>query len=385
MAILYGTQSNGETLPVQVNEFGQLVAQGLDGTPGTPGTPGPPGPPGIGQLPSNPFEGALLGWEDGELAWVGGSMPLPAGTFGPFLYDYFANTLTVAQSVSQLVNGQQLIQTDAFGNPLSVQIATDLIARVGSASDWNQSSVWSNTTNNGGRDDLPPALIFDADETNFCASGNGSSIDFRPAAPLSGILEIRANNQTSLNDFNRLTVSSDENNVSRVQARPYPEWTECGQQTNITEIRLNSERSEGGSTMYSIRLNGKYLIDQGVSGDHGSFPLLIFPTTNNFQRFAVGDVIQGTDVKILDFDASAASITVSGGNWAGEDGSGSPGGQTSLSKYIAGTGSVLDARDGVITLRNDNGEWTDGLWVTSPEQRIAARKVAAAAVRRKTN
>ena len=43
MAILYGTQSNGETLPVQVNSFGQLVAQGLDGAKGEKGDKGDKG------------------------------------------------------------------------------------------------------------------------------------------------------------------------------------------------------------------------------------------------------------------------------------------------------------------------------------------------------
>lgn len=45
MAILYGTTADGESLPVQVNEFGQLVAQGV---PGPPGPEGPQGPPGDG-------------------------------------------------------------------------------------------------------------------------------------------------------------------------------------------------------------------------------------------------------------------------------------------------------------------------------------------------
>ena len=40
--ILLGTQSNGETLPVQVNGFGQLVAEGLDGAKGDPGPKGDP-------------------------------------------------------------------------------------------------------------------------------------------------------------------------------------------------------------------------------------------------------------------------------------------------------------------------------------------------------
>ena len=44
--VLWGTQSNGETLPVQVNEFGQLVAKPLAGTEGPAGPEGPQGPPG---------------------------------------------------------------------------------------------------------------------------------------------------------------------------------------------------------------------------------------------------------------------------------------------------------------------------------------------------
>ena len=78
--VLLGTQSNGETLPVQVNEFGQLVAEGL---PGPDGPPGPPGPPGEIDLPPDPQDGQLLGWEDGQLAWVD---PSPGG--GPFEVDF---------------------------------------------------------------------------------------------------------------------------------------------------------------------------------------------------------------------------------------------------------------------------------------------------------
>ena len=60
MAILYGTQSNGETLPVQVNEFGQLVAQPLSGSQGPQGPQGPEGPEG----PQGP-EG-----EPGSAGWI---------------------------------------------------------------------------------------------------------------------------------------------------------------------------------------------------------------------------------------------------------------------------------------------------------------------------
>lgn len=76
--ILYGTQSNGETLPVQVDATGRLVAEGLQGEQGPEGPPGPPGPPGECDLPPNPQEGQVLGWENGQLAWLdnggGGSL-----------------------------------------------------------------------------------------------------------------------------------------------------------------------------------------------------------------------------------------------------------------------------------------------------------------------
>ena len=62
--ILYGTAEDGSTLPVKVDATGRLVAQGL------PGPEGPEGPPGVGELPPDPQEGQVLGWENGELVWM---------------------------------------------------------------------------------------------------------------------------------------------------------------------------------------------------------------------------------------------------------------------------------------------------------------------------
>ena len=69
--ILFGTAEDGSTLPVQVDATGRLVAQGL------PGPEGPQGDPGVGELPPNPGEGQVLGWENGQLVW----MDPPAGGF----------------------------------------------------------------------------------------------------------------------------------------------------------------------------------------------------------------------------------------------------------------------------------------------------------------
>ena len=82
--ILLGTQSNGETLPVQVDAFGRLVAEGLQGTAGPEGPEGPPGVDGGSfPLPPDPFEGAVLGWYNGELAWLNEGIPIVPGLIGP--------------------------------------------------------------------------------------------------------------------------------------------------------------------------------------------------------------------------------------------------------------------------------------------------------------
>jgi len=64
--ILYGTTGDGSTLPVQVDATGRLIAEGLQGPPGEQGEPG------IGELPPNPEEGQVLGWQDGQLVWMNG-------------------------------------------------------------------------------------------------------------------------------------------------------------------------------------------------------------------------------------------------------------------------------------------------------------------------
>ena len=118
--VLLGTQSNGETLPVQVNELGQLVAEGLQGQQGPEGPTGPegpPGPPGI-ELPPDPYEGALLGWLNGGLAWIGTPpVPIPEDVFGPILaWDSNTGLLTVEGPIpSSVGNGVNIFQCTSDG------------------------------------------------------------------------------------------------------------------------------------------------------------------------------------------------------------------------------------------------------------------------------
>lgn len=88
MALLYGTQSNGETLPVLVDQFGNLLAKGIDGAQGPPGQPGQQGQQGIPGDPGAPGQGVPLPYgEDGSYLqivsgapeWTSGSGPTPPG------------------------------------------------------------------------------------------------------------------------------------------------------------------------------------------------------------------------------------------------------------------------------------------------------------------
>lgn len=131
--ILLGTQANGETLPVQVDATGRLVAEGLQGQQGQEGPQGPPGADGGSfPLPPDPYEGAFLGWLNGGLAWLGTPpTPIPPGVFGPITAWDPAGLLTVEGPIPEQVgNGVYLTQCDEDGTP------------VGANDDWDVRKQW---------------------------------------------------------------------------------------------------------------------------------------------------------------------------------------------------------------------------------------------------
>ena len=130
MAILFGTTAEGETLPVEVNEFGQLVAKGL------PGEEGPPGPPGLPELPPDPSEGDALVWVNGQLAWGSSGMSIKSIQRGSSLANNSQYESTV--SINPVDPSKTLVTNlgwaggapSASNPPTSIAISLDSASRL---------------------------------------------------------------------------------------------------------------------------------------------------------------------------------------------------------------------------------------------------------------
>ena len=374
MAILLGTQSNGETLPVQVNELGQLVAKGIDGEKGEPGNPGAPG---VGQLPPDPYEGAILGWEDGALAWVGGSVSLPSGIFGPFTY--VDGTLNVDNS-SALVNGQQIYMSDIAGNRSYYTPQSSPIVSVTQASislegreteeeegrgTYEKYGSINDVFGQNGDDKLSIDGWWSIIQKDNSGPSTYKEIRWVLDKPYAGTRVIEIYSKGNAGGAKGLVISDDHTFTSKDN-----EWTPLN--PGFTYFGLRA--SQGGNTgedcggIGGIRFaDTKERItnpaDAGLSGEFW----LTFSDSTDLRYFQIGMEVQ-PGITIVEMDLSRNRIEVSGGTW-------STGGQTMSGTLISGDGSVELEGNGFVVLRDDNKEWVDGFYVTAPEQLIAARKL----------
>ena len=311
MAILYGTTGTGETLPVEVNEFGQLIAEGLDGP------PGPPGPPGIGQLPPDPFEGAILGWKDNTLSWLGGSVPLPEGTYGPIL-NYANGVLTLESSV-ELPYQTAIFLSDALGERYSYVPRSSPITNVsgnvltvfndldfdrfqfGDVVQQESIEVNVNYSNNGQVKGSPgiqePANIFDgiASPDNAVEPTNSADnfILWTPSSPVSynSLVEIYTYQTTGFGITCTYSFNGGAEVVYGESANAWGWWPVSTGSGNITSIRIRLQRPGQSSACgwAAVRVDGNILVN--------------------------GTKTEFVDYKITGIDASVPSITTDGGSW----------------------------------------------------------------------
>ncbi len=316
MAILYGTQSNGETLPVLVDQFGNLLAKGIDGqpgTPGTPGTPGEPGPPGADggdfPLPPDPYEGAFLGWLNNGLAWIGTPpVPVPEGRFGPITGWDPAGLLTVGGEIpEQIKQGVFVYQCNEDGS-----IYVD---------GWNNSQSWSDgfiPTSSTQPWTNPQTYAFDGYLTTY-AFQNLSSLSWSNPSG-SGVTSIgsgvRVYSRESGGVQKTFTLNGGQTTSMAANG-----WTTI----NVgSESYFNSFTIGGGeSYLASIEVNGKILVD---AGEYPSAPNLNFRvqsvsgqnligTVNRTDNFSIGKYLRVPDQNVARwlYDGNLSKVITSTG------------------------------------------------------------------------
>ena len=256
--VLLGTQSNGETLPVQVDAFGRLVAEGLQGPKGEDGAQGPAG--GAFPLPPDPYEGAFLGWLNGGLSWIGTPpVPIPENVFGPITdWNPVDNLVTVEGSIPESVgSGVTIFQCNADGTYYT--------------QDANVSAEWTTESDirwdGAAQDNMSPSLMFDGTTTPMFVTTEGVNgryihITFPGAGvPISVSLRVYGTYRTGQTFY-----VNDQLCTSTGVAHPGTGWqTITGWSgPNIQSFKTNSPKNNA-LEIGAIAIDSKILLDQSKS------------------------------------------------------------------------------------------------------------------------
>lgn len=256
MAILYGTTGDGTTLPVLVDQFGNLLAKGIEGEPGTPGEPGPPG--GSFPLPPDPYEGAFLGWLNNGLAWIGTPpVPIPEGVFGPITSWNPGGVLAVDGEIpSQVGPGVYVYQCNQDGSIF--------------VEGWDNSQVWSSGDQSGNApygstswDSVFNGVIpstFDQSNLVYQVADNGV---FTLPLGISGRIQVYAALGSNSYLPGNTIVLSDGSSQEVTNGSPGWVLYDFGTKSNITSITLNGAGSSSGLGVPGILLDGELMVDLG--------------------------------------------------------------------------------------------------------------------------
>ena len=362
MAILYGTTADGESLPVEVNELGQLVAEGL---------PGPPGPPGVGALPPDPYEGAILGWKNNTLAWLGGSAPLPEGTFGPILS--YLNGVLELESTVNLPYGARVYLSDTVGSQSFYVPETSNIVNVVDVDNTLDLAGYDSGQKGDGKDS--PSTIemvrqaFDGNPDTYYGFGTTSpdNKEKKKAWQFYNIGSIKVPSNTPVQVYGQWNKMAGIRFLS-AEYPPYSISPSDGALTFPEERSFNGLFAEAGTSGGQYGHISRVTIGDKVLIWNEEYSRLTLEDDKDLSEFAVGDEVQ-PGVSVLAVSPEELTLTTTPNSWTV--------GQVVTGPLKSGEGTVSVTQGQSIVLREDNKQWKVGQYVTAPDQTIAARYIYA--------
>jgi hypothetical protein len=273
MAILYGTTGDGTTLPVLVDQFGNLLAKGIDGQPGPEGPQGPPGLDGGSfALPPDPYEGAYLGWLNNGLAWVGSPpVPLPAGVFGPITGWDPAGFLTVEGEIpAEIKQGGFVYQCNEDG--------TIFVEGWNNSQNWSAGTTATNISTNFNGVNNVPCFITDiyngSTEIGLYSEANTlSTIDLSSLTLPAGTFEVYLGLSGNTN-----SAGATYNGDQLIPGLNAAGWYTLPVTPNTIEVTHPSGNYTWG--LHAIRINNNLLVDQGEYPTAPSLTYLVESVTS---------------------------------------------------------------------------------------------------------
>jgi hypothetical protein len=278
-----------------VDDTGRLVAEGLQGQEGPPGPPGEPGADGGSfPLPPDPYEGALLGWLNGALAWIGTPpVPIPPGLYGPIAaWDSFNGLLTFDNPVDESIGtGVYIEQCFINGDPAAENL------------EWNINAVWSDLiTASGFHASFPKQNAFDGDVETFCLNSGSFTIN---GLALGDVSELKIYFTNGASDFSTLTARINNGPVLTKYGNSNSFKTDPLIVNDITDLQSIEIGKEDGtySGLRKLIVNGKTLVDQTgnlvqahVNQRLSDTELIVVPTNEN--QFKVGEFIKVQEQRV---------------------------------------------------------------------------------------
>ena len=228
---------------------GEKGDQGDQGPKGEKGEQGEQGPPGAIDLPPDPYEGALLGWLNNQLSWIGTPpIPIPEGVFGPIVsWSQNDGVITLADDVPAYVGaGVYVWQVDE-----TYQYFTK--------SSWDNSQEWSDglSANNGFNSNRGPEFMFDGDDSTFAAGTNSATVFILTLPKARSYSNIQVYNES-----NTLVTTLDGAIQPGIGSKG---WQTITNTAGSVRTFTFTDSTAGNVAIGGLRIDGKTLVDSTKS------------------------------------------------------------------------------------------------------------------------